>query len=500
MKFFVLIVSTLIVSTFSSITASSNKQANFRHKEFENSLRPKILLKGQENEKMNLCERMRHLKIPGMSVAVVNDGKIEQVNGYGHTTDSQNGQAINEHTRFQAGSISKPLAAFGALLLVQRGKLSLDEDVNRYLRRWKIPENEFTTTEKVTLRRLLSHTAGVNISGFSGYLPHDKIPTTVDILEGKKPVVNTDPVRVVAIPGTKWEYSGGGYTIVQQLIEDITQESFDVWMQKNVLNPLGMCNSTFTQPSTSQGKLKLTMGHHLSGVPIEGKWHIYPEMAAAGLWSTPHDLSLFLQYIQFSLSGEQKKLLNPSYVEEMVKRQTIASNDIDFGLGFHLQNSGKSLIFSHAGQNEGFISRLMGFAYLDKGLVIMINDDSGWILMEEITNSIADTYNWPGFDPIIKEKITLNPDIYKNLTGEYAKGEEIIVISSKDGKLFMDTRQGLGSIELIPSSACTFFIQLDNFTLTFSDCKEIPESLSLKGPDRTEKVYYKNTHPNSAGS
>src|SRR5262249_6232505 len=156
-----------------------------------------------------------------------NHGRIEWARGYGHITNDQNSAVIDEHTLFQAGSISKSFTAFGALILVQQGKISLDADVNLYLKRWKLPENEFTKTEKVTLRRLLSHTAGTSVHGFPGYSVQAAIPNIVDILEGKKPLVNTDPVRVISKPGTELKYSGGGTTIVQLLIEDITGEQFD---------------------------------------------------------------------------------------------------------------------------------------------------------------------------------------------------------------------------------------------------------------------------------
>ena len=213
--------------------------------------------------------------------------------GYGHLTNDQTSAAIDEHTLFQAGSISKPIAAFGALILVQQGKISLDADVNLYLKRWKVPENELTKTEKVTLRRLLSHTAGTSVHGFPGYSVQAAIPNIVDILEGKKPLVNTDPVRVIVKPGTVMQHPGGGTTIVQLLIEDVTGEHFDVWMQNNVLKPLGMSESTFAQPLLPSYALHAAYGHH-HGKVVEGKWHLYPEMAAAGLWTTPKDLAQFI--------------------------------------------------------------------------------------------------------------------------------------------------------------------------------------------------------------
>lgn len=355
----------------------------------------------------DLLKRMKYYNISGVSIAVVNNGKTEWTHGYGYIKNDPKSAPIDEQTLFQAGSISKSITAFGALLLVQQGKISLDLDVNLYLKRWKVPENEYTKTEKVTLRRLLSHTAGMSVHGFPGYSSQASIPTIVEILEGKKPIVNTDPVTVLSQPGSEFKYSGGGTTIVQLLIEDITGERFDVWMQNNVLKPLGMLTSTFTQPLPPSYATHAAYGNYLNGVTVEGKWHIYPEMAAAGLWTTPKDLAQFIIYIQAALKGEKTNSLQSFYVKEMITRQKIGDKEIDSGLGLFLVNEGKDLVFGHPGQDEGFIVRLSGYAYRGQGVVIMINNDSGWELMEEIISSIAKTYHWPQFEPTKKTTITI---------------------------------------------------------------------------------------------
>ena len=192
---------------FVSVMSGKNFQniIDFKIKAIENGLRPTVLIQGTPNSKMNLLQRMKDYKVQAVSIAVVNDGRIEWAKGYGHYSDDPSSPPVNEHTLFQTASISKPLTAFGALLLVQQGKISLDTDVNQYLKKWKIPENDFTKSEKVTLRRLLSHTAGTNVSGFPGYDSQTAIPTLADILEGKKPGANTEPVRVIVKPGSEIE-------------------------------------------------------------------------------------------------------------------------------------------------------------------------------------------------------------------------------------------------------------------------------------------------------
>lgn len=342
-----------------------------------------------------ILKEMQERNIQGLSLAIIDEDQIAWVHGFGHIGDDPKSALVDEHTLFQAASLSKPLTAFGALILVSQGKISLDDDVNKHLKRWKVPENAFTKTEKVTLRRLLTHTAGITVDGFPGYASDANLPLLVEVLEGKKPKVNTDPVIVASIPGTEMKYSGGGTTIVQLLIEDITGIPFDVWMRDNVLQPLGMEESTFLQPLTSQLALHAAYGHHANGSLTDGKWHVYPEMAAAGLWTTPQDLAKFVLYFQSALSGEKTKPLPQYYVKEMLERQKAGGKPLDEGLGLFLQNQGKDLMFTHAGQNEGFISRLIGFPYLGKGVVIMMNNDSGNPLMQGLTIKIEALYDWP---------------------------------------------------------------------------------------------------------
>lgn len=471
------------------MSAEINDNSTLHQTSVEKGLRPKILIVGNSPAKMNILDRMSYYKVPGVSIALVNNNITEWSKGYGHVTNGPNAAAIDEETLFQAGSVSKPVTAFGALLLVQQGEISLDEDVNHYLKRWKVPENEFTNTEKVTLRRLLSHTAGTNVSGFPGYSRKIFFPTIIQILQGKKPFVNTEPVIVVSKPGTEMKYSGGGTTIVQLLIEDITGERFDVWMRNNVLKPLDMLESTFSQPLPASLANHAAFGHHLNGVEVKGQWHNYPEMAAAGLWTTPDDLAKFMIYIQGALRGDIMQPLRSSYVKKMITRQKIDRNDIDSGLGFFLENQGKDLLFSHNGQDEGFITLLSGYAYRGQGVVIMMNNDSGWALMNEITNSIADTYHWPNYDPIEKKTISVDPTILKKYVGNYFSQDKQLEINTTEGKLFIDFKNGNGSMQLFPTTKCHFFIQQEDVTIEFLECQGKPDSLVQIDPKGVKSTF-----------
>ena len=332
----------------------------------ENGLIPGILVKGEPEKRYTLTERMAFYNVPGLSIAVIRDGKIRWAKGYG-IANTRTGKAVDVNTIFQAGSISKPLAALGALLLVQEGKVDLDTDVNTYLKTWKVPENEFTKTEKVTLRRLLTHSAGMTVHGFPGYSYLDKFPDIETVLNGKG---NTPAIFVDVVPGTIWRYSGGGYTVMEKMVEDMTGMPLEKYLAKKVLRPLGMKNSTYEQPLPKKRSKQASAAYHGDGKIVEGLWHNYPEQAAAGLWTTPSDLARYCIEIQEALAGKSHKVLNQETVGKMLTKHL--SN---WGLGPSLRWDADSLIFQHGGKNEGFTNNMMAFARRGDGLIVMTSAD-----------------------------------------------------------------------------------------------------------------------------
>ncbi|WP_051663983.1 serine hydrolase domain-containing protein [Dyadobacter crusticola] len=333
---------------------------------------------------------MKKRQVPGLSLAVIQDGKIVKAKGYGFI-DKTGKIPVTESTLFQAGSISKSVSAVGALFLVEKGKLSLDEDVNSKLKTWKVPENEFLKDKKVTLRGLLSHTTGLTVSGFPGYAAAGPIPSVVQILDGTTPA-NTGPVRVDFVPGSQWRYSGGGYTVMQQMIIDVTGKSFPEFMQETILTPTNMRVSTFKQPLPAD-KAKLTATAHTSDrTMVEGRWHIYPEMAAAGLWTTPSDLARFAISIQNGLAGKAGSVLSQAMIRQMLTDQK--NND---GLGVFVEGKGNALRFGHGGRDEGFDALLTAGAETGQGVVIMINANDNSRLVGQVLNAVAAQYHWEGF-------------------------------------------------------------------------------------------------------
>lgn len=427
-----------------------------------------------------LIDRMAHYDAPGLSIAVINDGILAWAKGYGKLTNSPDSKLVDTNTLFQAGSISKSLNAIGALLLAQQEKISLDEDVNQYLKSWKIPEHKFKKDNKVTLRRLLSHNAGISVHGFPGYTIDQKVPSLVEILDGKKPLVNTDPIRVITQPGKESRYSGGGTTIVQLLIEDLTGEKYDVWMQKNVLTPLGMHASTFNQPLSTKHSQIAAYGHINAGKKVKGNWHIYPEMAAAGLWTTPTDLAHFILSIQHILKGHAG-LLPIDLVKEMIKPQIEKT-----GLGVFLNNEGKDFEFSHGGVDEGFIAKYNAYPFRGQGMIIMVNSTNAFGLINEINNSIADIYQIPGFEPITKKIIYVDPASYKKFVGVYKYDHNEEEIGFINEKLFVLNKNNPKlNHELWPVKENTFFDKDNMVTLEFK--------YSSKKIDAFEVIYQNGT-------
>lgn len=352
-----------------------------------------------------LKAEMQKNQIPAISIAVIKDYKVEWALGFGVTDIMAETQAT-DMTLFQAGSISKPVTAMAALKAVQDGKINLDGDINTALTSWKLPYNENTMLDKITLAKLLSHTAGINGSGYVGYAHGEKIPTLLEILDGKAPA-NSDPIQVISPPGENFEYSGGGYMIVQQLLEDVYHKPFAQIMNKLVLSQLGMSHSTFEQPLPNYLMEQIAKPYYPKYDSIEGGPHVYPEEAAAGLWTTPFDLAKFVISLQDSLRGDPHQILQQEYAKLMVKPE------LDhMGLGFFVSVNkyGKQIrdgeYFMHGGQNNGYRSLLIASETGGNGMIIMTNmaPDSylvmtnkvkdSWAFMYSVEKKVADMEGW----------------------------------------------------------------------------------------------------------
>ncbi len=335
-----------------------------------------------------VLNEMKAHGIAGVSLAIIEGGRIVRAEGYGFTDRSRT-SPVSVKTLFQAGSISKPVAALGALRLVESGKLSLDGNVNQALQQWQIPENEHTSDETVTLRRILSHSAGLTVHGFPGYNADAPLPTLLQVLDGFKPA-NTPAVRVDLVPGSSRRYSGGGYTVMQQMMVDVTKKPFPQLMNETVLTPLQMTASSYQQPLPKDKVTSAATGHYPDGGAVDGKWHTRPEMAAAGLWTTPSDLARFAIAIQDSLAGRSNPLISVA-----MTRQLLSVQKDQNGLGFFLKGDGNLLSFSHGGRNEGFDAFLLAGAESGHGVFIMINANDNSGVLSRIADFVRKEHRWP---------------------------------------------------------------------------------------------------------
>jgi CubicO group peptidase (beta-lactamase class C family) len=319
-------------------------------------------------------------------------GVITSVRTYG-TLKAGGVQAVDAETLFQAASISKPVTAMAVLRMVQDGRIGLDQNVNEILRSWKLPENGLTTSKKATIRGILSHTAGVTVGGFPGYRDGDPLPTLIQILDGVAPA-NTPPIVVDIEPGNVSRYSGGGYTVLHLLVVEQTGRSFPDALKGTVFEPLEMTQSTFEQPLPQRLSGNVAQGHDRAGEVVAGGWHVYPEIAPDGLWSTPRDLARFALEVARSLRGESNRVLDQERTRLMVTRQ-LAGPDRGFGLGFEVNGSEESFRFRFDGSNRGYRCRLVFYPNLGAGAIIMTNGGRGDEVIVDLMQQLRSDYAWP---------------------------------------------------------------------------------------------------------
>jgi CubicO group peptidase (beta-lactamase class C family) len=315
----------------------------------------------------DLPELMATYRVPGVSIAVAGPAGETWCAGFG-TTATDSG-AITPSTMFQACSISKHVAAFGAVRLADDGVIDLDSDIAEYLTSWHLPSADGGWRPRVTVRQLLAHTAGLSYNWFRGYGAGEPAPTLVQVLRGEPPA-NTQPVRPALLPGSQFRYSGSHYAVLQQLMADVTKTPFDELMRTLVLGPVGMADSSYSQDFPAERPGLVAFGHFIDGTPITGGWRVLPEMAGAGLWTTPGDLIRLELQVARAAAGESS-LISQDLATQMLTAQVPGG----MGLGTQLDTSGDRLRFGHGGENVGY--RCFSLAWPDAGAAVaaMANSD-----------------------------------------------------------------------------------------------------------------------------
>jgi CubicO group peptidase (beta-lactamase class C family) len=444
-------------------------------------LLPQTSFTDRYGPKVALKDRMEHFHTPGVSIGVVNNYRIEWARGFG-VKEWGKSEPVSETTLFQAGSISKPIFALAVMRLVQEKKLDLDEDVNHYLTSWKVPANG-SWQPRITLRQLLSHTSGLTVHGFPGYQRAEKRPTVAEVLNGNPPA-NTARVEVNILPGVQVRYSGGGTTVAQQAVVDVLGQPFPKIMRELVLDPLGMQRSTYQQPLPESWADYAATAHPTKYRRVEGKWHIYPEMAAAGLWTTPSDLLRAGIELQLALKGQSARFLPKDRVVQMLT-PGIAK---EIGIGFFLEGKDQDIRFGHGGDDEGFVSTMTMYKEKGMGAVIMVNSNEGSPLLREIERAIAKEYSWPGYFPDEKHA-KISPEVLDAYLGEYATKSGLqFTVAKQDNSLLLKTANQ-PELKLEPESQTKFLSTVLNTTVTFEKAeKGGAKSLTLEQAGKATKA------------
>jgi CubicO group peptidase (beta-lactamase class C family) len=450
----------LFASVFMFSTTLAQPSVKDRIRQVENGLTENI--QTGDSAPMNLAERMKHFKVQGLSIAVIKNYKVEFAKGYGFA-DTENKIPVSDKTLFQAASISKSLNSLGVLKLFKDRNLDLYADINTYLKSWKFPYDSTSRGKKINMANLLSHTAGLNVHGFGGYEAGKPLPSVIQILNGEFPA-NSDAVRSLFAPGTRQEYSGGGITISQLILTDITGQPYEKYLMEQVLKPLGMFSSTFAQPPIGIRQELLSAGYDGAGQMVNGKYHIYPEQAAAGLWTNPRDLAKYIIETQLAYQGKSAKILNQQNTK---LRLSPYMNKNGVALGVFVEDYDGVKYFGHGAGNAGFTGGYYGSFKGGNGLIIMVNSDNGEII-QELINSISTVYGFKGLSKTKKVILAEVPERdLDSYLGNYQLSPELVLTVSREGKKVFVQATGQSRIEAFAESNNKFFFKTIQASMEF---------------------------------
>lgn len=372
------------------------------------------------NLKSSTAEMMSKYNLKGLSVAVFEDYKIIWTNQWGvKATDSED--KIDVNTAFSTASISKPITAIVCAILEEKGLINLDDPINKYLERWKIPKSNFTDGTDVTWKQLLSHTAGTSQGGFEDYYTGDSIPTIVESLQGKLLPRTKKPIEFLFKPGTNWEYSGGGYVIIQCALEDHFKKPLAQIVKENLLEPLHLQNSTMIQPNENGFLTNTAKVHNSKGQIIRTGIPITPQVAPSGLWSTPTDLALIAIEMQKALLGKGNKVISKAVAQKVTNIVTINGAR---GWSYGWQRSlgyGNLDWFSHDGSNTGTGGDLIATMQNGNGIAVLANGDKPNRLpvMSYIKKEIISKLKWS--KPIKTKRIKIPSKLKNAVKGYYTE-------------------------------------------------------------------------------
>lgn len=468
------------------IASSFFANSSYGQQSIENNVQKSIVVAGEQQLQRTLIERMQEENVPGVSIAVLQDGKITWAKGFG-IANSKTNQIIDEKTLFQAGSISKPIAALAALKLFEQGKISLDENANKYLSGWQIEGSALEKDNPVTIRQLLSHTAGLTVHGFPGYATGSELPGTVEVLRG---MGNTDPVKVTMTPASEWRYSGGGYTVMQLIVEQVTGQTFADFTDQQILLPMGMTSSTFQHHLPKDLKQRASAAFDSQGKMFSVIYNDYPEKAAAGLWTTPSDILRYAAHMQAIMQGKQDGVLKRLTLERMFSKHRNS-----WGLGPELFDVDGELGFGHGGKNLGFTNDFKALVNQQDGFVVMSNGDNANRLNHEVMVTLSKHYNI-GFNKqkiikaiaLSKQELTVYEGDYLMLTDIGYDGDFISKIRVVDGNLTIINPSVDSASRLVPESRSEFISTFTGIDFKFEFDDERVTGVTIAGRFKNKKI------------
>jgi CubicO group peptidase (beta-lactamase class C family) len=444
-------------------------------------LRPQAPSRPPQKSVRTLGDRLHELGTPGVSIAVIENFEVAWASGFGIRKVGERAE-VGPDTPFQAGSISKPVFALAVMRLYEDKRIDLDADIRTYLKSWQMPEGDDGWAPKLNLRQLLSHTAGTTVHGFPGYPAGGPWPSLTQVLDGAPPA-NTPPVFADLIPGMQFRYSGGGTTIAQLAVIDLVGLAFPDLMRELVLAPLGMQDSSYEQPPSSTLADRAAVGHPLNGIPTPDGWHVYPEMAAAGLWTSAGDLGRLGVALMRGLRGELTGLgLSRESLATMLRPQLLDQpKGSDFvGLAWFCAGDGDGFRFGHAGGNHGFLADLRLYPATGQGAVVMINSNQGWPLIEELLASIEKEYRWPAM-----AQAKSDTSIADQLAGTYRDStDRVFRIEQVGGRLLLWVGDQ-HPVRLTPSSNGVLSAQIPQIKVRLASTTEGPPAIALTQGGRT---------------
>ncbi|HEY9143569.1 MAG TPA: serine hydrolase domain-containing protein [Arenimonas sp.] len=428
--------------------------------DIEQGLLPGQFLEGQVQTR-SIAAAMLEDNIPGVSMTFIDKGEVAWQKTYGHA-DLATMTPVTADTVFTGASLSKPLAAVTALQLVEQGKLGLDDDVNRHLKSWKVPESDFVDGQAVTLRQLIGHRAGIANYVSQSYDPGEPIPTVTQLLAGGPP--SKDPgTRSYAVPGQEYKYSNPGYLIIQQLVEDVSGTSFEAAAHPGVLEAAGMHDSSFAQPMPGRLRERRATGYNDSLSPYP--YQLFPFKAAGGVWTTPTDLARFAMTLIDDHHGGRGVLLS-----RKMTRQVFARDGLKLGFTKHFVDGSDDIVFDHWGSNVGFTSYMVGSLENRQALVIMTNSDKGFDLMAAIARTVARHYGWKPLAPRVYSRHDTRPEALPAFAGEFGGdpgGEEWFAFGVDGDQLYRLGKSEDDKAPLVAVAERTFIDPVGNTLYEF---------------------------------